>query len=218
MNIKMRVLKHPRYRLNIYFFKFLGIWPFQSKTASRLSAILYTAIFVSQTLPQVHQVCMTPTQENFMEFFPPVIVGYMAWIKMASSILQLSKTKKLLLMIERDWNELKEGPVFDIMTKAADNGGKLSLYYAILFINITILYLLMPLRPKLWVWLGWQKGPAKFAFPYPLNYWVDSYTYLYAIEIHIIICSIVVVMAIIAIDTMFLVFVVHACSLFSAIR
>nr|QNL15010.1 olfactory receptor 66 [Aulacocentrum confusum] len=138
-------------------------------------------------------------------------------IKVVNSTVQLKKIKKLLYLIQEEWDTIQEGPVLDIMTETADRGGKLSIYYALFYFNTLIIFMLLPLRPNIMVWLGFNEGPVDFVFPYHVDYFIDSDKYFYAIEFHIISCSTVVVTVLVAVDTLLIIFVQHACSLFSSI-
>lgn len=74
------------------------------------------------------------------------------------------------------------------------------------------------MRPKAMAWLGLSNEAANFEFPYPVDYAVDSDKYFFIIEFHIMICSALIITAVLAVDAMFIHFVQHVCSLFATIR
>lgn len=153
------------------------------------------------------------------------------------------KIIELLVTIQKDWSKLKSETECEIMKKHLDQGKKLTLFissygffnynffirksdkrnesiniFTVWYYNSMVVFLLLPMRPKVMTWLGLSQGPADFDFPYPVNYGVDHDKYFYAIETHISFCSTLVITTIIAADTLFIVLVQHICGIFKIIR
>ncbi|XP_008549293.1 odorant receptor 13a-like [Microplitis demolitor] len=207
----------PCYRVNVLTLRICGLWPYQSKFEGKLLRFLWAFFVSSQMIPQIC-VCITDFgMDTLTSTIPPFTVAIIAGAKMIISTLKVNQIIELLVTIQKDWSKLKSETECEIMKKHLDQGKKLTLFISIWYYNSMVVFLLLPMRPKVMTWLGLSQGPADFDFPYPVNYGVDHDKYFYAIETHISFCSTLVITTIIAADTLFIVLVQHICGIFKII-
>ena len=78
-------------------------------------------------------------------------------------------------------------------------------------------FLILPIAPKIIVAIGLANISAPAQFPFPVDFYVDSEEYFVYISTYIAIAVFFLITIIISVDTMFVVFVQHACGIFAAI-
>ncbi|KAG8037027.1 hypothetical protein G9C98_004349 [Cotesia typhae] len=207
----------PAYKITALTLRIVGLWPLQSKFEGKLLRFLWYFFITTQMIPQIC-VCITDFGlETLMSTIPPFTVAIIAGAKMIISTINNNKIIDLMKIMQQDWNSLKSEVEHKIMKKHVEHGRLLTLFISMLYYNSLMVFLLLPVRPKVMSWLGLSKGPADFAFPYPVNYGVDQDKYFYIIEAHISFCSALVITLIIAADTFFIVFIQHVCGIFTVI-
>ncbi|XP_034938376.1 uncharacterized protein [Chelonus insularis] len=158
-----------------------------------------------------------PSEEVIILDFTCCMTSTIAISKWLNSIFNQNNIQLLLDLMQDTWSNLKPGRETDIMTKYAEDGKKYCFYYCMMFYVSMVIFLLLPMRDKLMVLLGLSDGPAEWAFPYFVDYWIDEQKYFFWIELHMSIGSAFTITAIAGPDLIFLVFMQHTCGMFAVI-
>ncbi|XP_034938375.1 uncharacterized protein [Chelonus insularis] len=213
----MELFSNPRYRVNIILLRVLGQWPFQPKIERFLVTLLWSTIISSLLVPQIHRCVIEPTEEILMSNIPPLITVSLSMAKMINSIFNGNKIRQLLMLMNDEWAKMKPGPSFDIMQKYANDGYKYTVFYCFLMYNSMVVFLLLPMRPKLMVWLGLSDVEAEFLLPFPTDYWINDDKYFIFIVMHVYFGTTFVITAIAGPDVLYMVFVQHVCGMFAEV-
>jgi len=91
-------------------------------------------------------------------------------------------------------------------------------YFAVYIIIVLIFYLLIPLIPRILDIINPLNESRPLAFVYQAEHRVDKEKYYYPILFHSCVASTITMGILFTIDTTYMVCVLHACSLFVAIR
>jgi len=91
-------------------------------------------------------------------------------------------------------------------------------YFAVYIITVLIFYLLIPLIPRILDIINPLNESRPLAFVYQAEHRVDKEKYYYPILFHSYVVSTITMAILFTIDTTYMVCVLHACSLFIAIR
>ncbi|XP_044010424.1 odorant receptor 9a-like [Aphidius gifuensis] len=126
--------------------------------------------------------------------------------------------KKLLVLIQNDWIEYKNGPESLILKKYAKFSNKLTLmYFGIIWSTMTP-FLTIPLVPLIFNIFVSQNNSIQRQHLYAqYEYVFDSDKNYYPVLIHSYIGSFAFINAVVAIDAMITMYIEHACALFSII-
>lgn len=90
-------------------------------------------------------------------------------------------------------------------------------FFTVYCCTILVLYLLIPLSPKILDIVIPLNESRPLKYVYQAEYRVDKEKYYYLILCHTYMSSVITVGIILSIDTMYIICVLHACSLFTAI-
>lgn len=92
------------------------------------------------------------------------------------------------------------------------------LIFSVYLITVILVYLLIPLIPRILDIVIPLNESRPLAYVFPAEYKLDKEKYYYLILGHTYIISITTITILFTVDTTYIVCVLHACSLFTAIR
>ncbi|KAK2583657.1 hypothetical protein KPH14_009592 [Odynerus spinipes] len=123
----------------------------------------------------------------------------------------------LLKHIEEDWRSLTDANEIEILTKYADNGRKLTIWYTCYVTFTTLMYLSLPLSPVVLNILSPLNESRRMELLFCTEYFVNETEYFYEILFYDYFIAILTVAVVIAADTMYIVYVEHACGIFAIV-
>ncbi|KAK2588886.1 hypothetical protein KPH14_001749 [Odynerus spinipes] len=135
-------------------------------------------------------------------------------IKLVNSALTTKEMRELLARVQLDYASLATDDELKIMQEFAENGRKMTIMYSGVFFVLMMLFMIPPLKPMFFNNLN---GTNERVFIHHTEYFVDPLDYFYPIMLHSYITIFIVVCSIVAMDTMFVVLVQHACGLFTTL-
>ncbi|THK33088.1 uncharacterized protein LOC107040351 [Diachasma alloeum] len=210
----------PYHRINRTFLTIIGLWPLQS-SISRYSFYTFT-LLVTIThgyLQTAGMVAAIVDIDVFLEAIPTVLADVVCYFKYFNFSINAAKMKKLLLIIEEDWKHYTAGEELDILNEYAQFGRKVTVYYAGALYGSLIPLMLTPLVPiVLDVVMPMNVSYPKHLMFQQIEFLLDFESYLFPLIIHGYIGTAGYLTIIIAIDTMLMVYIQHACAQFSIVR
>lgn len=126
--------------------------------------------------------------------------------------------KKLLLMIEEDWQKFQHFHEIKILHKYATIGKTTSFIYASTLYGTMTPFLFMPLVPVVYNIFTPTNGsmPKQLMFE-QVQYIIDTEKYYYPLLLHGSCSSIILLSIVVGIDTMYMFYIQHACATFSIV-
>ncbi|KAL0102409.1 hypothetical protein PUN28_017984 [Cardiocondyla obscurior] len=126
--------------------------------------------------------------------------------------------RRLLQLMNEHWKLFHNKNERHILRYYANIGRKITTYVAVYFVTTMIFYLLIPLIPKILDIIIPLNESRPLAYVFPAEYKVDKVKFYYPIVFHSYVTTITTIIILFTIDTTYIVCVLHACSLFTAIR
>nr|AXM05183.1 odorant receptor [Campoletis chlorideae] len=212
----MNFFQHSHYQINKRLLYYLGQWPLQTPK-ERLFFRSLTAILIgSIVLPKV--IKMVEYWGNFNNMINCCAVlglHVVSIIKFIISTLNARKAKELAIRIEKNWETQGSDIKESIMREYAVRGRYITVIYAIMLFSALGLYLGLPLVPFLMDAIKPLNQSRQLIYLYETEYFVDQDEYYFIILIHYYMTMPFSVGMIVGYDTMFGVYVQHACGIFS---
>ncbi|XP_057338893.1 uncharacterized protein LOC130676580 isoform X2 [Microplitis mediator] len=211
-------------RVNRILLSSLGQWPQQdqiSKTCTIISAIFFliTQGYL-QTGGMITALCDPPI---FMESIPPVLISVMCVIKYINFNYNADKMRTLLESIQADWNSINDEEEMKILNSWTKDSRKNTIMYAGAVYGSMVPFMLGPLVPIFFKLIPEGLLPANntiaLAKPvmFHVEYLYDLDKYYYPLVIHSYFGTMTYITVVVAIDSMFMVYVQHACAIFSIV-
>ncbi|CAD6228742.1 GSCOCT00013846001.3-RA-CDS, partial [Cotesia congregata] len=218
---------HSLLGINRFLLERLGQWPHQSelnKICSFISAVffLFTQVlfqvfykFFRITGGMIAASCDMPV---FLESIPPVLVSFVCLIKFTNFIINAEKMKKLLNTMDYDWKTINDPEEKRILHFWATRSRKYSAVCGSMvpFMLSPVVPMIIRLFPEELISPNNSIAlirPLMFRVDYFLN--IDKYYHL--IVFHSIFGTLAYITVAAGIDSMFLVYVQHACAMFHII-
>ncbi|XP_025995228.2 uncharacterized protein LOC105193345 isoform X2 [Solenopsis invicta] len=129
----------------------------------------------------------------------------------------VNQFRRLLELMNKHWELLNNKIESHILKYYASISQKLTSYYAVYLIVIIIFYLLIPLTPKILDFVVPLNESRPLAYIYQGEYRVDKEKYYYPILFHSYLATACTMTILFTCDTTYIICVLHACSLFTAI-
>ncbi|XP_067214378.1 uncharacterized protein [Linepithema humile] len=199
------------HRNNKILLSLIGQWPYQTVKIRRL--IFFILIFLSGTQIIAKFCALWEAMGDIdilIESLSPLMIDITAGAKIINHFLNLGKMKELLDQMQK---HVQVQSNFQILQKYAENGRKFTLVYMTALYSALIVFVLMPLQPILFPTPNVTNRPLL----HNVEYYVDVEKYYIPILLHGYITVIICVTIVIAVDTMFVILVQHACGLFSIV-
>ncbi|XP_071637121.1 uncharacterized protein [Temnothorax longispinosus] len=222
MNIEMERY----YAVNKFFLFLLGGWPYQRKVIKILIPCLVTIVLYSTIVTQVmHRInyvlLIYDTWGDLdiaVECIIIIIVVLGSNIKLINIVINNDKFRRLLQLMNKHWELFNSEFESHILRYNAGISQKVANYFAV-YLNATLIFnLLIPFTPKILDIVIPLNESRPLAYVYQAEHRVDKEKYYYPIVFHSYITCIIVVVIVFTVDTTYLKCVLHACSLFTAIR
>ncbi|XP_011878672.1 PREDICTED: uncharacterized protein LOC105567976 [Vollenhovia emeryi] len=206
------------YAINILFLSRIGGWPYQRKIIKILVPCLLTIMLYSNVTSQVFLLYDTWGDIDIaVECTIGLTLLFGCNVKLFNIILNNDKFRQLLQLMNEHWELFNNEYERYILRYYASIGQKVTNYFAVYFIISLIIYLLIPLVPRILDIVIPLNESRPLAYIYQAEYRVDKEKYYYPIILHSYISTILIIVILFAIDTTYIVCVLHTCSLFTAI-
>ncbi|KAF3054390.1 Odorant receptor 266 [Nylanderia fulva] len=206
------------YSRNQFFLSQMGIWPYQSRMIKILLPFIFVSAEMSVFATQVLLLYdtwgdMSMTVEGIVNVI--LLVG--ATIKLVNVVLNNKKLQHLLQLMDEHWQLFHSESELHILRQYANIGHKITKYYSV-YINIfVVMFMTIPLLPKVLDVIIPLNESRPSVFVIAGEWGVDKEKYYYPILLHSYVAAIVSTRCMVNVDTMYIVCVLHGCSLFSAI-
>ncbi|XP_067209612.1 odorant receptor 22b-like isoform X2 [Linepithema humile] len=206
------------YALNKFFLSRIGVWPYQHKALKILlpcflSALQYFGILTEVFLLQENWGDMDIAVESMINTCSILVSN----AKLINIIVNNEKFRLLLQFMNDHWVHFNSKSERHILRHYAAIGRRVTKYYAAFFYIIFFLYLLIPLIPRVLDIVVPLNESRPLKYLYQGEYKVDKEKYYYPILLYAFVAIIINMSIIMIIDTMYIVCVLHTCSLFTAI-
>ncbi|KAH0569000.1 hypothetical protein KQX54_021706 [Cotesia glomerata] len=208
-------------RVNRLLLSSLGQWPQQdrvSKLCTLTSAIFF---LITQGYFQVGgMIAAWCDKPIFLESIPPVLISIVCVFKFINFNYNADKMRSLLESIQADWNTIKDEEEIKILTSWAKDSRKNSIMYATAVYGSMVPFMLGPLVPVFCKLLPESliSSNSSIANAKPvmfhIEYLYDMDKYYIPLVVHSYFGTMTYITVVIAVDTMFMVYVQHACAIF----
>ncbi|KAK0096345.1 hypothetical protein PV326_005724 [Microctonus aethiopoides] len=220
----MDTTPHSLLRINRLLLSSVGLWPHQSRS-NKLFWFIFACIFLItqgylQTGGMIAARYDTPI---FLESIAPVLISVMCIIKFINFLYNADKMKALLGILESDWTDLKDEGELKIVYDWAKDSRKNTILYAVMVYGSMIPFMLGPLIPLMMSLIPDDMLPnnGNMSMNKPLmfhvEYLVDIEKYYVPLVINSYFGTMTYITVVVAIDSMFMVYVQHACAIFQII-
>ncbi|GAB1861157.1 Odorant receptor [Camponotus japonicus] len=198
---------------------FLGLWPYQNPKHRKLLLIFVSIIYVQGLIFQyttfiTHQYNMKLFIE--MMSFHTLLVLFI--VKYNTVYLNSTNVKLLFEQINYDCIAITDTQEIEIIQKYASRGRLYTIYFGLLIYIATILFLLTLCIPDVLNFIMPLEKPRLRLLPTPVECFVDQQKYFYVIVSNMLVIAMVGMTTFIATETMFMIFIQHACGLFAIAR
>ncbi|XP_034938351.1 odorant receptor 9a-like [Chelonus insularis] len=212
------------YRYNRFFLTSIGQWPYLSPIY-KVSNLILTIFFIGSLgyLQIGGMITAWIDVPVFLESVPPTLIDLMCYVKLANFIYNADKMKKLLDLIYDDWNTFNDKKEREILNEWAENSKKNTIFYAGALYGSMAVFMLGPLLPMFMKLMPEGLLPLDANFTetkllmFNVKYIVDTEKYYYSLLIHSYFGALGYLTVAVAIDSMFMVYVQHACAVFCII-
>nr|AQN78460.1 olfactory receptor 58 [Meteorus pulchricornis] len=213
----MDTVATPYHRINRIFLSIIGQWPYQTYIYRRLSHIFM--VFFTTThgyFQTAGMIAAWVDLDVFLEAVPTVLADVVCGVKFINFSYNAEKMKKLLVMMIEDWKLYKSGPENDILNDYARFGRRVTMYYAGALYGTMFPMMLVPLVPiVLDIVAPMNESYPKHLMFQQIEFLFDYEKHLFLLLIHGYLGTFAFLTIIIAVDTMFMVYIQHACAKFS---
>ncbi|XP_034938384.1 uncharacterized protein [Chelonus insularis] len=206
----------PYHKINKLFLTIIGQWPYQSSLSKRISYIIM--LFFTTTHGYLQTAGMIAARidiDVFLEALPTVLADVVCGVKMINFFCNAVKMKKLLMLMEKDWKTFSTDKENEILNEYAHFGYKVTIYYAGALYGTVVPMMLVPLAPLILnIVAPMNESYPKHLMFQQIEFLFDFEKYFYPLLIHGYLGTFAYLTILIAIDTMFMVYIQHACAKF----
>ncbi|XP_039305957.1 uncharacterized protein LOC105206589 isoform X3 [Solenopsis invicta] len=226
------------YATNKLFLLRIGGWPYQRKILKVLIPCFFIMVHYSTVATQV--ICdidyasnRTSVSRNnqlilllyntwgdvdiAIECIITLTCLFVASAKFINIVVNNDKFRRILQLMNEHWKVFNSEFERHILRYYANIGKKTTNYFAAYFMIVIMFYLTIPLLPKILDILIPLNESRPLAYIYQAEYRVDKEKYYYPILLHCSVTSIITVTILFTVDTTYIICVLHACSLFTAV-
>ncbi|XP_057338905.1 odorant receptor 13a-like [Microplitis mediator] len=211
-------------RINRLFLSSLGQWPQQEQISKIFTLINAVFFLVTQAYFQTGgMIAAQCDQPIFMESIAPVLISFMCLVKFVNFNYNADKMRKLLEIIQADWSSINEVEELKILNSWAKDSKKNTIMYAGALYGTMAPFMLGPLVPIFCKLMPVGILPANSSIVlekpvlFHVEYFYDLEKYYYPLLIHSYFGTMAYLTVAVAIDSMFMVYVQHACAIFAII-
>ncbi|KAK0074549.1 hypothetical protein PV326_012351, partial [Microctonus aethiopoides] len=216
----MDFFDHSYYVTGKNFTRLMGRWPYQEQWESRICSFVLILVCVSQYVVQVIGVITYfDNKEVVLESVTPFMIVIFCTSKYINSIVNLKTMIKLLDCLKENWNLYTTVEEKRILNEHALIGQYIIYGYVVFVYATTVVFITEPLMPKLINFILHLNETVPNKFPVPINWYIiDMEKNFYPLLCYQSICVLAVISISVANDSMFIVFLQHACALFSIVQ
>ncbi|KAK0071863.1 hypothetical protein PV326_000726 [Microctonus aethiopoides] len=215
----MDFFDHPYYRTGKNVTRLIGRWPYQKYWESRICSFVTIFLCTSQFIAEVLGVIIYGNdKEIILESITPFMIDVVVAVKYVNAMLNLKTIMKLLDRLKEDWAIFTNEEDKHILNEYASTGQLIIYGYIVVVYVTTMVFITEPLMPK---WINFifhlnETVPNKY--PVPI-YWykINMEKHFYFILCYESICIVTILTITVANDSMFIVFLQHACALFAVV-
>ncbi|KAK0086050.1 hypothetical protein PV325_003987 [Microctonus aethiopoides] len=213
----MNFFNHSHYIAGKNFTRAIGQWPYQRRWESRICGFVIVFLVTSQLIAEVIGVIVyIDDKEIVLESVTPFMTIVFCGSKYINAMLNVKTMKKLLNRLEEDWIIYTDKDEIRILNEYAHVGQFLTYGYALGVYLTVVMFMIELLWPK---WINFvfhlnETIPNKY--PIPIDwYLIDMEQNFYPLICYEFICCFAILTLTVANDSMFIIFLQHACALFA---
>ncbi|XP_050445518.1 uncharacterized protein LOC126848573 [Cataglyphis hispanica] len=206
------------YSRNQFFLSQLGIWPYQPRVIKILLPYFLVAAEMSVLATQVLLLLnnwgdLSMTIDGIVTSI--LLVG--ASIKLLNIVINNKKLQYLLQLMDEHWRLFHSECELHILRHYANIGEKVTKYYAV-YINVfVVMFMSIPVIPKILDIIIPLNESRPTIHVLEGEWGVDKEKYYLPILLHCYLAAIISTRCMVNVDTMYIVCVLHGCSLFNAV-
>ncbi|XP_050454210.1 odorant receptor 13a-like [Cataglyphis hispanica] len=206
------------YDINRRFLSIIGQWPYQ-KPKARLFYLIFALMFLFTSLiTQMAYMFRCKDMECILQTLPIYFLKFNTVVKVLTYRLKSKKIKDLTDHLFADWNILEtRKEERKILEKYTERGRRYVLIYSTYLYITAISYAITSLSPRIMDAVFPLNTSRPIILIWHAYYFVDEEKYYYYIYCDMLMILMVCLAALIAHDTMFFIYVEHACGLFAII-
>ncbi|CAL1673842.1 unnamed protein product [Lasius platythorax] len=206
------------YSRNQFFLSLMGIWPYQPRMIKILLPCFLIAAEMSILVTQVLLLYDTWGDMSMtIEGTVNVILAVGGSTKLINIAINNRKLQYLLQLMDEHWQLFQSKYELHILRHYANIGQKVTKYYSV-YINIfVIMFMSIPLMPKILDVIIPLNESRPVIYVITGEWRVDKEKYYYPILLHCYLAVIITIRCMVNVDSMYMVCVLHGCSLFNAI-
>ncbi|KAL6448861.1 hypothetical protein ACFW04_000541 [Cataglyphis niger] len=193
----------------------LGLWPYQNPRYRKLLLVFVSIVYVQGLIFQYTTfITHKFSVKLFIEMMSFNTLLILFIIKYNTVYLNSANVKLLLEQISYDCIAITDTQEIAIIQKYASRGRQYTLYSGLLIYIATALFILTLFIPDILNLVMPTDKPRPRLLPTPVECFIDEQRYFYAIVSDMTIIAVVGMTTFVATETMFMIFIQHACGLF----
>ncbi|XP_076169239.1 uncharacterized protein LOC143147668 isoform X2 [Ptiloglossa arizonensis] len=196
----------------------LGQYLQQTDRRRKIMLTVIIGTTVSLLIPMLIQFTTSLNDKNMdavLEIVPVIFTNLVTILKISNIDINRKQFKELYNLMSQEWKSLKIKEEIRILDTVTERGSKVAYYYRTALLTSLVFFTLLPLvSPFLDIVLPLNETRLREQV-FRLNYLVDGDEYFYPIYFHSIWSSIVSVITIVSVDSVYMVITHHACGLFA---
>ncbi|XP_076625331.1 odorant receptor 9a-like [Colletes latitarsis] len=204
-------------RVNKYFLRVIGQWPYQSTLEKILIGIVFIPIIALQTIIQgggMITALNVGDIDSFMEGFSPFIISWMCLAKFTNFIFNGSQMKNLLNMMRDDWKMFSvSSNDLDILSRHYGVGKKITFNYAASLYGTMTPFMIVPSLQIAADAVGFYNLSGERPLMFRIEHFVDTEKYYYFMLIHSYFGTLAFITVVVACDSMIVLYVQHECGI-----
>ncbi|KAL2743031.1 odorant receptor 13a-like [Vespula maculifrons] len=203
------------YTINKGTLSLLGQWPYQSIRKKYIGLVILFLLTGTQIIAKICAIITSFNDINVvLDDMASLIADFTAIIKLINVSVQRKKMKVLLNRMKTDYALFTTDGEMEIMVEYAENGRKFTIVYIGIFFVSMLQFMIPPLKSII---LSSMNGTNERPLIHHVEYFVDPQKYYYLIIFQSYAIIFICAFTIATMDTMFVVFVQHACGLFTTL-
>nr|AXM05195.1 odorant receptor [Campoletis chlorideae] len=208
------------YKWNKTTLSWIGAWPEQSSLKRSLIPSLVCVSLWSILVPEVIRLrALWPDVDALLEWLPPLLVISITKVHLLNGYANREKYQVMLDRIRSDWKRFEGTPNADILHKYASHGSWITKVYTVSMYVVCLIYCSFPVTiPIVIEFFIPSNETSEKVYLFDAEYGVNSDDYYVLIFIHMSVLTYATCIVMISNDSMYFVYVEHACALFEIVR
>ncbi|XP_012226902.2 odorant receptor 63a-like [Linepithema humile] len=206
------------YSVNKKYLYWLGAWPYQNKLSSNLitiSCLVYELSYYPLQILMLYDYWNDPELVFEICYQFVSLTGFI--VKMFNPIWNREKLKRICILMNDHWNIFTSKMEVQTLKDSSNISRKLTVGYTTWISFLTVFYLITPLTPVFLDIIDPLNETRPRLFPVTANFRIDEEKYYAQLYVYIVSMILIGVSNAITTDCIYLVSIIHACSLFSTI-